>query len=251
MSVQVDYVGGADVRVITAAQLLTAGFVSPDLVWNEGNNHEIVINDATLAAYLVAADQQFKVQSPPRNFGELVVAEIYNHASAGQFESMKPKITTTPAVVNSTAETSLLTEVYQFTSPTVLRRIWQVRASGLVANTSGAPVDVTLRLRANGSLICATKTLTLASDAQGQRVWRAQWDGEINFFLANGQHTTSEFKVDAGATDTLKQGLGQLLAAVGNDPADWDVTAQFSVANANISLTVYSVQIAHSIPGTP
>lgn len=251
MAVLIDYVAAPQERIIRAADMLAAGFVSSDLVWNKVNNYEQVINDGALAAWLVAVDGNLKAQSPPRNFGQLVVGEIYNHASAGQFESLKPKVTLTPAIANSAAETSLLTATYPFPGPMILRRAWRVTASGIVLNTSGAPVDLTIRLKAGSSVICSTGAVTLASDAVGQRVWRAQFDGEINFFLANGQHTTAHLIVDKGNTDPLQQRCGQLLAAVGTDPVSWDVTGQFSVANGNITLTCYTAHIAHSVPGTP
>lgn len=74
MAQQVDYTGRADVRIIRSADLAAAGFVSPDLVWNKGNNYELLINDNALAAWLLAADTTFQVENPPAIFTDIVTS---------------------------------------------------------------------------------------------------------------------------------------------------------------------------------
>lgn len=71
MAQQVDYVGKADVRVVRSADLASQGFISPDLVWNKGNNYELLISDDALAAWLLAADSGFQIQNPSVIFTDI------------------------------------------------------------------------------------------------------------------------------------------------------------------------------------
>lgn len=72
MAQQVDYIGNADARIITAAELLASGFVSPDLVWHKGNNFELLISDDLLAAWLLLRDSQLVIENPPTTAQQII-----------------------------------------------------------------------------------------------------------------------------------------------------------------------------------
>jgi hypothetical protein len=177
------------------------------------------------------------------------VEQLIQESSAGFIRSMDPKTALSAAVSNTTTETSLLDAVQsqpRLTNAAVYRMV----AGGLCRATAGGPVNMTLRRKntTDGTTL-ASAVVSLITDAQGSRPWRFDVSGEGAVVIADSVLSTAALTVGAGDATPLVQAMGQAAIAIGTDPQNWDLTLQFSVANAGILAFVYSAQVIYALPG--
>lgn len=246
MTKRVDYIGLADVRVITSAQFTAAGLSSPTLEWKKSNNFELDVPD-DIALFLTAADPGFVIQDGP-TFGDSVLGENIALTSAlGYSKPMGAKVSIAPVISNSIAETSILNA--PLSMPVIPEDgYFRVSAFGVCGNNSGGPATLTLRLKnLTDALTIMSIPIVAQSDTGTGRVWWLEVDGEGNTFFALGKHCVGRLSLGPGNVQAMQQQMGSSLISDNTDPQNWDITAQWSVAHANITLNVYGAHVEYAL----
>jgi hypothetical protein len=169
-------------------------------------------------------------------------------SSAGFVRSMGPKSFLVPFLDNTTTEQSMLNA--GFAMPRInFQAVYRLVAFGVLRNVSGGSVNFTWRVRntTDATIVCPT-VVAVPNDTQA-RPWRFEATGEGTVFLDAAVASIGHALVGAGASAALQQAMGSAGIDDGTDPQNWDVTAQASVAHADVEMTVYGVQILYALAG--
>jgi hypothetical protein len=179
------------------------------------------------------------------------VQQLIADSGVGTIKSMNPKTSLFPVVQNSTAETSALDAVVTLPK-TIPQQVYRVVAGGVCRCTAGGPVNLTARLKRTSDdpdVTIIAAAVSLINDADGNRPWLFEVASEGNTAFADGLLSIARLTVGAGSGGApLVQGLGQqILALAIPDTETWDLTLQFSVANAGILASIYTAQLTFAL----
>lgn len=215
------------------------------------------VGTANFTKYYAAGDQALPITDLTEDTAPVNSADflLTRDISASLYKKVKPekiltvdKVAGTLSISNTTTETSL----YLFTIPANRMGVLGCLDVDILAdvfNNSGAGFTITLRVKVNGTITYEDVTASIVSNATFSRpFWLELKVRELN--VTGAQFIAGHLMI--GNVVAATTGLGDLATAPfqsvnfdnngtagGDTTADWtvEVTVQFSVANAAISMT--------------